>query len=75
MGTTQTQLSNALFTNPAVYMQLHPQQAMALFSGQVVKVLGDNPGSVAAANTSAAQNGTIRTTQASALMEPLTVTR
>jgi hypothetical protein len=75
VGATQTQLSNALFTNPAVYMQLHPQQAMALFSGQVVKVLGDNPGTVAAANTAAAQNGTNRTTQASALMEPLTVTR
>jgi hypothetical protein len=75
VGTTNTQLSNALFTNPAVYMQLHPQQAADLFAGQVVKVLGNNPGSVAAANTSAAKNGTSRTTQASALMEPLTVTR
>lgn len=75
VGTTTTQLSNALFTNPAVYMQLNPQQAASLFSGQVVKVLGDNPGSVAAANTSAARSGTSRTTQASALMEPLTVTR
>jgi hypothetical protein len=75
VGTTTTQLSNALFTNPAVYMQLNPQQASNLLAGQVVKVMGDNPGSVAAANTASARSGTSRTTQASALMEPLTVTR
>ena len=75
VGTTTTQLQNALLTNPAVYMQLNPQQASNLFAGQVVKVLGNNPGSVAAANTAAAQSGTNRTTQATALMEPLTVTR
>jgi tape measure domain-containing protein len=75
VGTTTTQYANALASNRSVYMQLNPQQATDLFSGQVVKVLGDNPGSVAAANTSAARSGTSRTTQASALMEPLTVTR
>ena len=74
-GTTTTQLSNALFTNPAVYLQLHPQQAADLFAGQVVQVLGNNPGSVAAANTAAARNGQSRTTQGSALLEPLTVMR
>jgi hypothetical protein len=68
-GTTTTQLQNALF------LQLHPQQAMDLFSGQVVQVLGQNPGAVASANTSAARSGTSRTAQAGALMEPLTVTR
>ena len=75
VGTTSTQLQNALLTNPAVYMQLNPQQANSLFAGQVVKVLNNNPGTVAAANTSAARNGQNRTDQATALNEPLTVTR
>jgi hypothetical protein len=75
VGTTTTQLSNALFTNPAVYMQLNPQQASNLLAGQVVKVMGDNPGAVGAANTASARSGQSRTTQATALMEPLTVTR
>lgn len=75
VGTTTTQLSNALFANPSVYVQLNPQQASNLLTGQVVKVINNNPGTVAAANTSAARSGTNRTAQASALMEPLTVTR
>ncbi len=75
VGTTTTQFANALASRNSLYMQLNPQQATQLFAGQVVKVLGDNPGTVAAANTSAARSGTNRTTQGSALMEPLTVTR
>jgi hypothetical protein len=74
-GTTTTQLSNSLLTNPAIYMQLDPAQAQSLFEGRVTQVLGNNPGSVAAANTAAARNGQGRVAQASTLMEPLTVMR
>src|SRR4030095_974390 len=75
VGTTTSQFQNAMTASPAVYMQLNPQQASNLFAGQVVKVMGDNPGSVAAANTASARSGQSRTTQATTLMEPLTVTR
>jgi tape measure domain-containing protein len=75
VGTTTTQLQNALFTNPAVYMQLHPQQAADLFSGQVVKVMGNNPGAVAQANATATRSGQSRLAQTTALMEPMTVTQ
>jgi hypothetical protein len=74
-GTTTTQLSNSLLTNPLIYLQLDPQQANSLFEGRVTQVLGNNPGSVAAANTAAARNGQGRVAQASTLMEPLTVMR
>lgn len=73
VGTTTTQFNTA--TSGSVFMQLNPDLAMRLFSGQVVKVMGDNPGAVASANTVAATSGTSRTAQASALLEPMTVMR
>ena len=73
VGTTATQF-NAMTSQP-VFMQLDPQKAMQLFSGQVVKVMGDNPGAVANANTTAATQGSSRTSQSAALLEPLTVMR
>jgi len=69
-GTTTTQWQNA--TAP-LYMQLNPSQATALFSGQVVQVMGNNPGAVGAANTVAARSGQGRQGQTAALIEPATV--
>ena len=78
-GTTTTQLQNALTarmsTSQNVFVQLDPQQASSLFTGQVVQVIQNNPGTVAAANTNAAVTGQSRTTQANALLQPLSVTR
>jgi hypothetical protein len=75
-GTTTTQLANwnTMSQNlPAVFLQLNPQQAVSLFQGQVVQAIGANPGAVAAANTTAAQSGQGRQTQAGSLLEPATV--
>jgi len=70
-GTTTTQMQQAL--GAATFIQLHPSQAAALFQGQVVQVLGSNPGVVGAANAKAVSSGTSRTAQSSALLEPGTV--
>jgi hypothetical protein len=72
-GTTTTQFANALASQPPVFVQLNPQQASSIFQGQVVQVLGDNPGAVGAANTTAARSGQGRQAQSGALLEPTTV--
>ena len=72
-GTTTTQVQNALAQS--VFIQLNPGHAQALFAGQVVNVMNQNPGAVAAANTTAVQSGQGRTAQAAALLEPATVLR
>ena len=64
---------SALCGSPPVFLQLNPQQATSLFSGQVVQVLGNNPGAVAQANTTAVRSGQGRQAQSSALLEPTTV--
>lgn len=76
VGTTTTQMSNLQYqNNPAILLQLEAQQAMQLFQGQVVKVLGNNPGTVAKANATGVASGQSRLAQTTALMEPMTVTR
>ena len=75
-GTTTTQLSNSLLTNPApLFVQLDAHQAQNLFEGRVTQVIGNNPGTVSQANATAARSGQGRVAQSSALMEPLTVMR
>jgi len=74
-GITTSQLTNQLYGSPAVYMQLNPQQAQDLFEGRVTQVISGNPGTVAQANAQAARAGDSRLAQASALTEPMTVTR
>jgi hypothetical protein len=73
VGTTTTQVANALQGPNPMFLQLNPQQATSLFSGQVVQVLGNNPGAVGAANTTAARSGQGRAAQTGALLEPSTV--
>lgn len=72
-GTTTTQFQNALASQPPVFIQLNPAQAASMFSGQVIQVLGENPGAVGQANTSAARSGQGRQAQSGALLEPSTV--
>jgi len=73
-GTTTTQVAQAL-SNRATYVQLNPQQAVSLFQGQVVQAIGDNPGAVSDANTTAARSGQGRQAQTAAFLEPATVLR
>jgi len=75
-GTTTTQVqqwSAQQAALPGVFLQLNPQQASSLFSGQVVQVLSANPGSVGAANATAVTSGQSRQAQAGGLLEPATV--
>jgi hypothetical protein len=74
VGTTTTQVAQSLANNQPLFLQLNPQQATSLFSGQVIQVMGNNPGAVGAANTTAARSGQGRQAQSSALLEPTTVT-
>jgi 5-bromo-4-chloroindolyl phosphate hydrolysis protein len=67
-GATTTQYAQA-----ALYMQLNPSLAMQLFSGQVVNVMQQNPGTVAQANAAGVGSGNSRDAQRTALLEPLTV--
>jgi len=71
VGTTTTQM--AQMGQGPMFLQLDPYQASSLFSGQVVQVLGQNPGAVGTANTTAARSGQGRQAQSSALLEPATV--
>ena len=68
-GTTTQQWANA-----GLYVQLNPALAYQLFSGQVVNVLQQNPGTVAQASAAGVSGGDSRASMRTALMEPLTVT-
>jgi gas vesicle protein len=74
-GVTTTQMQNSLNYNPAFFMQLNPQQAASLFQGQVVQVLGSNPGAVSGANSTALRAGQSRAATTGAMLEPATVLR
>jgi hypothetical protein len=68
-GTTTTQYQQA-----GLYMQLNPNVAMQLLSGQVVNVMQQNPRTVAQANAAGVNSGAARNAQRLTLLDPLTVT-
>jgi hypothetical protein len=68
VGTTTTQ-----WATQGLYMQLNPQQATSLFSGQVVNVMQENPATVAQANAAATRAGSSRNDLRGSLLEPSTV--
>ena len=76
-GTTTTQwaMASQLKSNPqtAMFIQLDPGLASALFQGQVVNVLNQNPTVVGNANTASNAAGATRTAQLGGLLEPSTV--
>jgi hypothetical protein len=76
-GTTTTQwtMASQLMNNPqtAMYVQLDPAMASALFQGQVINVLNQNPTVVGNAAASSINAGSTRNAQLGGLLEPLTV--
>jgi hypothetical protein len=56
-----------------IYLQLNPQQASDLLTGQIVDAMNNNPGTVANANATGLSSGNALTAQRNALIEPLTV--
>ena len=54
------------------FVQLNPQQANALLTGQIVQAVQQNPSAVASASATAARAGDSRLTTAAAMSEPLT---
>jgi len=73
-GTTTTQWSS-FGAGTGVYVQLDPGAAAQLMTGQVVNILANNPGSVAAAASAGIQSGVTRDATAQSLIAPLTVMR
>ena len=65
VGATTTQQS-------ATFVQLNPQQANQLFEGRVVQVVGNNPGAVADASTSAMEPTYRRSREQNSMLEPMT---
>jgi hypothetical protein len=57
----------------ALYLQLDPQMAQALFSGNVISVLNSNPTVVGNVNSNAIASGASRNSQLGGLLEPSTV--
>jgi hypothetical protein len=57
----------------AMYIQLDPQMAQALLSGNVINVLNSNPTVVGNVNSNAIASGASRNSQLGGLLEPATV--
>jgi len=68
-----TGVTTAQWSQSATYIQLDPRAANNLLAGQVVEIIGSNPGAVAQANEAATRSGVNRNAQQGSLMEPLTV--